>query len=250
MSEGRQQFYLVQIRQRISQKLLRLGLISAAVAIVSFTLGVLLFPAFARLSGGAAEAIDWTLLDGYAGLITVALVIGGLVFALLEYARSEVEQEREHAQTSFSIYQAMHDRLTDPKEEAARRWIIQMVPKRRADEPQDEWLRQVHTLICEKPQEWHPELAPGQIHVKRVLNTFDFLGFVADNYWPVEGALLVWMSPPIAKVWERIGPYVEQQATRRREPDFYRSARAIGERCVRWRKDSGLPEAVVVEDAF
>jgi hypothetical protein len=234
-------------RRALVRQLVIIGLFSATVVIVTFFAGAGLYPGFARLTGADSDRVDWSLLDGYVSLLTLALIVGGLVFAFVEYVRSESEQARDNAQISFGIYQALSARMTHPEEEAARRWIIQTIPKRNPDQSEDEWLALVRQLIQDKPQDWQDQLAPGQQHVKQVLNTLDFMGFVATHYWNVEGPLLEWMSPPVAKVWERIGPYVVDEAKRRSEPDFYKSARSLGERCVNWRKGRGLPEPAVVQ---
>ena len=81
-------------------------------------------------------------------------------------------------------------------------------------------------------------MPPGQTHLKRVLNTLDFVGFVADHYWDMwrtDDELVQWMSSPITKVWERIGPYVEYEAVERQEPDFYQAARMLSQYCLDWR---------------
>jgi len=77
------------------------------------------------------------------------------------------------------------------------------------------------------------------------LNALDYFGFVAENYVSVEGPLLEWMSPPITKVWERIAPYVEQERIARNEPDFYKSASYIGEKCLDWRTKQGLKSEII-----
>jgi hypothetical protein len=45
------------------------------------------------------------------------------------------------------------------------------------------------------------------------------------------------MNPMIVKVWEKIGAFVEFERERReKEPDYYKDAQELAERCVRWRK--------------
>ena len=61
----------------------------------------------------------------------------------------------------------------------------------------------------------------------------------------VEGPLLEWMSPPIAEIWERIAPYVEREREARNEPDFYRSASYIGEKCLEWRTKKGMRSEII-----
>ena len=98
------------------------------------------------------------------------------------------------------------------------------------------------------PEGWQKERPPGREHLKQILNTLDFIGFVASHYWTIENELVEWMNPLVAKVWERIGPYVEDEAKRRNEPDFYQAARELGDQCLEWRRAKGLT-SIVIDDA-
>ncbi len=179
-----------------------------------------------------------SLLEGYVGLLTLAVVIGGVVFAAREYLRQE-------SQISFQIYEAIHAKLTDPAEEAARRWIIINIKPLGESESIQAWSEKYSRTIFEKPDDWESELSPGHQSIKMTLNALDYFGFVAENYVSVEGPLLEWMSPPITKVWERIAPYVEQERIARNEPDFYKSASYIGEKCLDWRTKQGLKSEII-----
>ena len=237
-------------RQQVLKEIKVLVLVFLAAAAVTGLggwLGVFLFPRFIQY-GHSIGVDDITGMDGYAGLITVAMVLGGLLFALFQHIGTKIKEARDRAQISYDIYQSLHSRLTAPEAEAARRWILMHIPAREPEQSTQAWLTQVQEAINNKPTGWTDELSPGQQHVKRVLNNFDCLGFVAEHYLSVEEALLEWMSPPISKVWERIGPYVEDQSKRRHEPDFYKSARFIGELCIEWRKRQNLPKSVIVKD--
>ena len=171
--------------------------------------------------------------------VTLAILIGGLIFAAQEYTRQE-------SQVSFEIYKSIHAKLTDPNDEAARRWIIQNIkPFNEEEMSKDEWIKKASEKIHKKTITENENLAPGHESLKRVLNTFDYFGFVAENHINVEGALLEWMSAPIAKVWERIKPYVENERDKRKEPDFYKSAFYIGEKCLEWRINKGLKSEII-----
>ena len=74
-----------------------------------------------------------------------------------------------------------------------------------------------------------------------MLNNFDFIGFVSEHFWNARESDVEWLSPPVAKVWERIGPYVEHLSEQRQEPDYYRAARQFGEYCIEFRQRKGLP---------
>ena len=57
------------------------------------------------------------------------------------------------------------------------------------------------------------------------------------------------MSAPVAKVWERVGAYVELEAQRRGEKDYYRAARKLGQQCETWWREHN-PNAATVEGAL
>jgi len=130
----------------------------------------------------------------------------------------------------------------------ARRWIILNLPTRQEHEDDQAWLGRTIAALDERPEEREDGRPPGRDYLKEVLNTFDFIGFVAQHYWKMENELVTWMSPPVAKVWERIHLYVEYEAKQRNEPDFYESAREFGKYCVEWR-DKRYPKSNVISDA-
>ena len=45
-----------------------------------------------------------------------------------------------------------------------------------------------------------------------------------------------WMNPMIVKAWNKLGPYVDYEAERRNEPDYYQSARELAQECLAWRE--------------
>jgi hypothetical protein len=216
-----------------------LGAISVLAVFITYTVVLnFLYPAFvSRVCSGAPEC-SWSLLEGYASLLTLAILIGGVVFAAREYTRQE-------SQLSFQIYEAIHSRMTDPLEEAARRWIILNIDPIGEDITEEEWYERTTQKIQEKPNGWKDDMPPGHQNVKRALNTLDYVGFIAENYMNVEGPLLEWMSSPIAKVWERLALYLEKQKTERGEPDYYRAAFYIGEMCLKWRTEKGYKSKII-----
>jgi len=81
------------------------------------------------------------------------------------------------------------------------------------------------------------------------LNCFDYIGFIAQHYWEIDNDSLDWISPPIAKIWKVLGPYVAHVRTLKGINDYYVSADAIGQRCIQWRLARGLPDEVIIRDA-
>jgi hypothetical protein len=66
---------------------------------------------------------------------------------------------------------------------------------------------------------------------------------------PTDEAVLDWISPMVAKTWGRLGDYVDYEAARRNEPDYYEAARELGERCIAHRERKGVGESAFVKDA-
>jgi hypothetical protein len=242
-----------QIRRRITRTLLLAGAISGAIVVGLFAIALLLFPLTRYLpqtvgSGELAQEVNWGLLEGITGLATLCLVIGGLVFALIEYRRSEIQDSRARAQSSFNIYKELYDKLTNPEATAARRWIVQNLPTlEQMAGDRDAWLARTKELLDQSPEGWTKARAPGRDHLKQILIVFDFIGFVASHYWTIENELVEWMNPLVAKVWERVYLCVEDEAKRRNEPDFYQAARDLGDRCLEWRRKHYEP-SVIIDD--
>ena len=239
------------IKRDTTWRIVRLGLVSLSVVIITFWIGLAVFPYTTQLpdkagSGASARTIDWNVLGSITGLLTTSLIFGGLVFAFVENIQNANQREIEKAETSFNIYKEVFERLMNPDAQASRRWIIQNLPTL-AESGGDKaaWLALVKARLTNVPNGWQAERAPGLEHLKNVLNTFDFIGFVANHYWSMENELVFWMSPSISKVWERIDLYVEEEALQRNEPDYYESAREIGKFCVEWRAANYPPSNII-----
>jgi len=240
-----------QIEQKTKSRLWKTSILSIIVFIVVLLLSLLfLFPLTTYLpKSTAAGEIDWPFLEGISSLVTVSLVIGGLAFAFIEYVQTAVQQSRENAETSFNMYKEIYYKLMVPESVEARRWIILNLPTRQDHEDDQAWLERTVAALDKHPEGQEGKRPPGRDYLKEVLNTFDFIGFVAKHYWNMENELVTWMSPPVAKVWERIYLFVQHEADQRNEPDFYISAREFGQYCVDWRKKQNLPQANVIQDA-
>ena len=258
-------------RSRIAQIIRKIGtgwlfLISVVLTVLAVILLLLLHTWITAQLGIPSEE-RWSQLEGIMGLITVALIMGGGLFALAEYIegeeqrriadaeRQKAEDERLKAdqeqakQQSFTLYASLVERLMNDDEIEIRRWIIRHVPLLTADMDRDVWIGDVRNVLFRNTDP-ACDANHGQKCVKSALNTLDYLGFVALNYWELDGPLLDWLYPMVSKVWERIGPYIEEEASRRREPNYYRWARAIGNRCVEWRISKNMPEPIFIEDAL
>jgi len=242
------------IRNQTRLAAFRGGFIALVVSIIFFVLSLYIFRYTSLLPdtnqvGESAKQIKWDILDGIASLATFSLVVGGIVFAFIDHIQNAVQRKREEAQASFNIYKEVCDRLMNPEALAARRWVILNLPiLEDVGNDKKVWLDRVNTQVNKKPRGWKSERPPGKEYIKDILNTFDFLGFVAKYYWNMENELVMWMSPSIAKVWERIELYVEEEARRRNEPDYYESAREFGKYCVEWRQKK-YPKSSIIKNA-
>ncbi|HSM70625.1 MAG TPA: hypothetical protein VK851_03700 [Anaerolineales bacterium] len=241
-------------KKSIILRLIINGLISLAFVILGFFLIVNLFPRFSNYTLERGE-LDWTMLEGFASVISLALLAGGITLAVQEYTGKEdarqaekLAEQREKAKLSYDIYRAIFDKLTDPEQEAARRWILTNITIKKDDEDIDAWYKKTHDKIMQGGGGNTDEIPEGQKAVKLTLNCFDYIGFIAAHYWEVEADSLDWISAPIAKVWRRLGPYVEQVRTLRNTTDYYSSAQHVGELCIQWRKDKGMADEEIAKN--
>lgn len=237
-----------QTRRNNRKLLLQLAfftLTTVALGVLSY-FGILRgFRAFAGGVSGSLE--EWTLLDGFIGVISLALLVGGLTYTVLDRIRAEYAEEREKTKLSYEIYQAIFEKLTDPEEEAARRWILTKIEVKKEDEAIESWYQRMHARIMEGKDGDTSEPPDGQKFVKRTLNCLDYIGFIANHYWEIGENSLDWLSPPIAKVWRRLGPYVRHVRTLRGAKDYYVPAEFIGDLCIQWRQEKGFPDEEYVE---
>jgi hypothetical protein len=231
--------------RKLFYQLASFALITVALGLITY-FGILgWFQAFSVGISGSAE--DWSLLEGFVGAISLALLVGGLTYTVLDRIRAEYAEEREKNKLSYEIYRAIFEKLTDPEEEAARRWILANIEVKKQDEDIESWYQRMHARIM-LGQDGDPGEPPeGQKFVKRTLNCLDYIGFIANHYWEIGGNSLDWFSPPIAKMWRRLGPYVKDVRILRKAKDYYVPAEYIGELCIQWRRDKGYADEEYVE---
>lgn len=200
------------------------------------------------------ENLTWERLGAITSAFTFALVASGVIFTILDRKQKEEADLREKQQLSYEHFRNINEHLTSTEQEEARRWIYINIPIKTEDLPLNEWLDVVKKAINHKPKGWTEPRTPGQKYLKMVLNDFDYIGFIFKNFWEIqpelEKAYIGWLSPPVAKVWERIGPYVKAQRTERNEKDYYEAAGAIGDYAIEWRKKNGYSESEIIKDTI
>lgn len=232
-------------RRKLLWRIFWSGLIAVGVFVVMI---LVLFPAYEALLLSIRDPslmpVD---MEGFAGLVTLAVLASGFLFWLIDRRQQDLAEAAREQSLSFQLFQTIHDRLVNPDQEEARRWILANIPIKPAEQPAAEWYAQITPIIEARPSGWEQDRSPGQIYIKRVMSNFDFIGFVSEYFWNAKDADVEWLSPPVAKVWERLGPYVRHLSELRQEPDYYRSASRFGEFCIRFRDERGFPPSEYVE---
>ncbi|MBN1123142.1 MAG: hypothetical protein JXJ17_18865 [Anaerolineae bacterium] len=171
----------------------------------------------------------WAALEGLSGAATLATVIGGGLMALAQLVESIDNREAQIAAHNLAAYNSIFDKMMTDRNIEARRWIyMNLSPDPRLG---------LESLSDE-----------GRSHVKLVLNSFDQLGFLLQQDLISSDAIIEWVSPFVVKVWSLLGPYVEYEAARRNEPDYYESARYLAERCIEQRQSEGYDTTITQVD--
>lgn len=167
----------------------------------------------------------WTMTEALATAVTAAAVLGAAVTAYRELSEASATRHMVVADRLF-------DELNDPAHVEARRRVFQQLP----DDPATSI-----ALLAEADRD----------AIKQVLNSLDRVAFLTQAGWIPEDMVMPWMSPMILKAWRKLKPWVDFEAERRREPDYYRQVRALAERCTAWRQAHGMSTEVTwVEDAL
>lgn len=167
----------------------------------------------------------WNMLEGIGAAAAFAAVVGGGVMALQQLTEATDARQRE-------LYNVMFERLMSDAEIDARRWIYLDLP----DDPA-EGLAGISKA--------------GRAHVKRVLNSFDYFGFLIKQGWGLNDAIVEWVSPIVVKTWVKVAPYVAYERGRRNEPEYYADAEYLYEQCLpAWVDQHGDKGVTWVEGAL
>ncbi len=152
----------------------------------------------------------WDMLEAISTAFAVAQFLGGGIVALVQLTESVDSR-------NLNVYNDVFAKMMSDENIEARRWIYLHLP--------------------DNPEQGLASLDPvGQAHIKHILNSFDHLGFLLQQDWVTADPVIHWVSPMVVKVWEKLGPYVEYEARRRGEPDYYEAARELARRCIEWRR--------------
>jgi len=177
------------------------------------------------LHARGATSSYWAMTEALATAVTAVTVIGA---GFLAYRELDEASSSRH----LAVADRLFEELNAAENVAARRWVFQHLPPDPAS-GQTELTDQDHDTV------------------KRVLNSLDRVAFLTQRGWIPEDMVMPWMSPMILKAWIKLKPWVDYEAGRRHEPDYYRQVRALAERCLSWRKAHGMSiEVVWVENAL
>lgn len=157
----------------------------------------------------------WGALEGLSSAAALTLTLAGGIIIIIQL--NDATEARD-----LQIYNDVFERMMSDRDIEARRWIYMNLP---------DDVQQGLDLMANDPE--------GQAHVKQVLNSFDHLGFLVQHDFGVSDRVIQWVSPFVVKTWAKIGPYVDYEAERRNESDYYESARLLYERCRDWREGHG-----------
>jgi len=157
------------INHDIVRKLLLNSFASIILGIAGYFTVINWFPIFAVKTSGLE---DWNLLEGFASLLSLILIIGGFTFAIAEYIgkekdkhQEELAEEREKSKLSYEIYRTIYEKLTDPEQEAARRWILANIDIKKDDEDIVAWYENTNKTVMLKASD-NEEIPEGQKSIK------------------------------------------------------------------------------------
>jgi hypothetical protein len=230
--------------QQLVRNLVLFALASVGIAVLSFYGVMAWFTGYFK----NLPKWDWGWLSGFTSVLSLSVLAGGLVFGLFEYVSKERTKAREKAKLSYEMYKSIFDKVTDPQQEAARRWILMNIDPVREGEDKATWYKRMDARISSTPPWDGKGLPEGRAAVKLTLNCFDYIGFISDQYWDIEENSLDWISPLVAKVWILLEPYVQEVRRVKQAEDYYVSAERFGNRCIQWRRDKRLPDEVILRD--
>lgn len=170
------------------------------------------FPSVANVANLDPE--KWAALEGLTSVAAFALAVGAGFMVLIEMA------ERTDSR-NLDIYRDIYERLMSVEQIEARRYIYQNIPD------SDDKQVMVNAILKNDA---------ARKHVKLVLNSLDYFGFLVDQDWVTADEVIGWLSPIVVKVWVKIGPLVEHECAKRpEEPDYYEAARKLAKKCFHWR---------------
>jgi hypothetical protein len=197
-----------------------------AVIFLGITMGTLLAGLFislvlwgiSRLLGGYATF--FAIVEALSAAVGAAAVFGAGFIAYRELKAMSHSQHLEGADKVFNEFNA-EDKIRD-------RGIV------------------YQAFLGDQPRPFDALTLEELGAIKSVLNSLDRVAFMvyADEDWIPEEMVMPWMHPIIHKCWRSLEAYVKYEQERRNEPYFYEHAAKLGEACLRWRAERGIPDTI------
>jgi len=154
-------------------------------------------------------------------LSTATAVAAVLVAGYIAYRELVEVANTRHMEVADRLFEELNAR----ENVEARRWVYERLP--------------------DDPEKGTRDLTPeGRDAVKLVLNSLDRIAFLTQAGWIPDEMVMHWMSSMVVKAWGKLGPYVEFESGRRREPDYYANVVSLTEKCAAWRA-ANLPAAEI-----
>jgi hypothetical protein len=198
-------------------------LILTAIGFVVWVMFLILVWAVLHLVG--VNTSLWLMIEALSTAVAAAAVVGA---GFVAYKEINESASSRHVEIADKLFQE----LNSAENIAARRHVFQHLPAFVAGE-QAVLSVQDHDAM------------------KMVLNSLDRVAFLTQENWIPEATMMPWMNPMVVKAWMRLKPFVEAERERRREPDYYERAGALGEHCLAWRaRHKPGAEIVWLDDAL
>jgi hypothetical protein len=159
---------------------------------------------------------QWNKASTMTTIATFAFAIGASLMVVVEFRQSTDSRNLE-------IYQDIYEKFMSSEQIESRRYIYTNI-----DTLKKENKAEIQAVIADKK---------AQKHIKNVLNSIDYFGFLVERDWVTDDEIVNWLSPVVVKIWVKIGPIVEYECLEREdeEPDYYRSALFLAQKCIAFR---------------
>ena len=167
----------------------------------------------------------WAMVESLSTAVAAAAVLSAGFIAYRELRAQDISRYIE-------VADRLYNELNSQANIDARRWVFNNLPP--------------------DPKVGLPGMTDeGRDAIKQVLNSLDKVAFLTRDGWIPDEMIMPWMNPMIVKAWSKLGAYVDYEASRRNEPDYYQSARELAQKCITWRV-ANVPDSEItwLEDAL
>jgi hypothetical protein len=161
----------------------------------------------------------WAMTESLSTAVAAAAVLSA---GFIAYREIKIQDISRHIEVADRLFNEMNSE----ENIEARRWVFQNLPS----DPEI-GIRELNDT--------------GRKAVKKVLNSLDRVAFLTREGWIPNELIMPWMSPMIVKSWAKLQPYVDFEAERRKESDYYKAVGELAQKCINWRSKN-IPEAELI----